>query len=117
VGKAPQTPKKRAQKKGVAVPKIIRKTLRFSVEEFAKIEQIIDEHKLTFSDFSRSAILKKKVNSKLRVDMIYQIQRVGNNLNQIAKVLNQKKSEISNIEIMRKLIDIENSIKEFSDDR
>jgi len=97
--------------------KEIRKTLRFSADEFTIIEQILDEHKLTFSDFARSAILKKKVHSKLRVDMIRQVQRVGNNLNQMVKLLHQKKGDISNIEVMKKLIDIEKSIKEFSDDR
>jgi len=97
--------------------KEIRKTLRFSADEFSIIEQILDEHKLTFSDFARSAILKKKVHTKLTVDMIFQIQKVGNNLNQIAKVINQKKSDIPNSEVLKKLIEIEKAIKEFSNDR
>jgi hypothetical protein len=64
------------------------------------------------------SILKKKVHTKLTADMIYQIQRIGNNLNQIAKSLNQKKdSDISNLEVLRKLIEIEKAIKEISNDR
>lgn len=97
--------------------KEIRKTLRFSADEFSIIEQILDEHKLTFSDFARSAILKKKVHTKLTVDMIFQIQKVGNNLNQIAKGINQKKGDIPNSEVLKKLIEIEKAIKEFSNDR
>lgn len=98
--------------------KEIRKTLRFSADEFSTIEQILDEHKLTFSDFARSAILKKKVHTKLTVDMVRQVQRVGNNLNQMVKLLHQKKDgDISNLVVMQKLIEIEKAIKEFSNDR
>ena len=96
--------------------KEVRKTLRFSADEYELIEQKISEHKLTFSEFARSAILRNQIKSKLTVDLVHQISRVGNNLNQIAKSLN-KKQDISNIEIMRKLIEIKNKINEFTDDR
>ena len=76
--------------------KEIRKTLRFSEQEFSEIEQKISEHNLTFSEFARASILKKKIHTKLTVDMIFQVQKVGNNLNQIAKSLNHK-SDISNL--------------------
>jgi hypothetical protein len=100
--------------------KEVRKTLRFSADEYKQIEKNLDEHKLTFSDFARSAILKKKVHTKLTADMIYQVQRVGNNLNQIVKLMhtqNLKKDPIPNSEVIKKLIEIEKAIKEFSNDR
>lgn len=95
--------------------KEVRKTLRFSAAEYEQIDQKLAAHNLTFSEFARSAILRKQIKSKLTTDLIHQIQRVGNNLNQIAKALNQK-SDISNIEVMRKLIDIEKQIKEIGND-
>ena len=97
--------------------KEVRKTLRFSADEMAMIESKLSDHGLNFSDFARSAILKKQIRSRVTVDMVRQVQRVGNNLNQMVKMLHQGKGDISNLEVMRKLIEIQNQIKEFSDDR
>lgn len=96
--------------------KDIRKTLRFSETEWEEISQKIEEHNLTFSEFSRSAILQKKIKTKLTLDFIFQIQKIGNNLNQIAKNLNTKKDEIPNSEILKSLISIQNQIKSLTND-
>lgn len=95
--------------------KEVRKTLRFSEAEWEKIESKISEHNLNFSDFARSAILKKKVKTKLTHDLIFQLQKIGNNLNQIAKKLNQN-SDVPNSEVLRKMVDIQNEIRTISDD-
>jgi len=92
------------------LPKTIRKTIRFSDEEFAEIEQKINEHNISFSEFARSAILRKKIKTKLTTDYIFQLQKIGNNLNQIAKNLN-KKTDIPNSEILKVLIEIKNGIE------
>lgn len=68
--------------------KEIRKTIRFSDDEFAKIEQMMSEHNLTFAEFARGAILRKKIKTNLTKDLLFEINRVGNNLNQIAKKVN-----------------------------
>lgn len=91
--------------------KQIRKTIRFSEDEFAQIEAKLKEHNLSFSEFSRGAILRKKIKTKLTLDYIYQLQKIGNNLNQVAKGLNSQKSDIPNSEILRKLVDIEKLIE------
>jgi len=91
--------------------KEIRKTIRFSADEFAKIEAKLYEHNLTFSEFARSAILNKKVKTKLTQSYIFQLQKIGNNLNQIAKKLNSKNLDIPNSEILKTLIEIQNDIK------
>jgi len=91
--------------------KQIRKTIRFSEDEFTQIEDKLKEHNLSFSEFSRSAILRKKIKTKLTLDYIFQLQKIGNNLNQIAKGLNSQKSDIPNSEILRKLVDIEKLIE------
>jgi len=91
--------------------KDIRKTIRFSEDEFSKVEEKLNEHNLTFAEFARGAILNKKVKTKLTQSYIFQLQKIGNNLNQIAKNLNSKKSDIPNSEILKTLIEIQNDIK------
>jgi len=94
----------------------IRKTLRFSNDEFSQIEEKLSEHNFTFSEFARSAILNKKIHTKLTTDMIFQTQKIGINLNQIAKALNSKKSDIPNSEILKALVKIQNQIQELKND-
>jgi hypothetical protein len=91
--------------------KNIRKTIRFSADEFSQIEEKLNEHNLSFAEFARGAILRKKIKTKLTTDYIFQLQKIGNNLNQIAKNLNSKKSDIPNSEILKVLIEIQNDIK------
>jgi len=94
------------------LPKTIRKTIRFSADEFSQIEQKLNEHNISFSEFARSAILNKKVKTKLTIDYIYHLQKIGNNLNQVAKNLNSK-TDIPNSEILKVLIEIQDDIKIF----
>ena len=91
--------------------KTVRKTIRFAPEEWEQIKVKLVEHNLTFAEFARSAILNKKVKTKLTKDYIYQLQKIGNNLNQIAKNLNSKKSDIPNSEILKVLLEIKNGIE------
>ena len=44
--------------------KFVRKTLRFTPDEFAKIEEQREKTNLDFTSFCKSAILKKKVKTK-----------------------------------------------------
>jgi len=92
--------------------KEIRKTIRFSDEEYSKIEELMSEHNLTFAEFARGAILRKKIKTNLSKDMIFEVNKVGNNLNQIAKKVNQD-SDRKNL--LLKLIEIQNELKKISD--
>jgi hypothetical protein len=103
----------RARAKGAFfMAKEIRKTIRFSDDEYEKIEMIMSEHNLTFAEFARGAILRKKIKTNLSKDMIFQVNKVGNNLNQIAKKVNQD-SDRKNL--LLKLIEIQNELKKISD--
>ncbi len=93
------------------MPKNIRKTIRFSADEFAEVEAKLNEHNLTFAEFGRSAILNKQVKTKLTLDYIYHLQKIGNNLNQIAKNLNSKKGDVPNSDILKTLLEIQDDIK------
>jgi len=88
-----------------SVPKEIRKTIRFTDDEIVAIENICHDVGVNFSQYCRSAILGKPIKSRFDISMISQVQKVGNNLNQIAKKLNGG-GKIDEL-ILRKLIDIE----------
>lgn len=90
------------------MPKNIRKTLRFSRDEFATIQKNLELANINFSDFARSAILKKKIKLPIEKELIYEINKIGNNLNQIAKAVNQKEK----ISVLTQLIKIEKALKE-----
>lgn len=87
--------------------KDIRKTLRFSKEEFDKIQLELEKSNISFSDFARSAILKKKIKLPIEKELIYQISKIGNNLNQIARAVNSK----DRVAVLTQLVEIEKQLK------
>lgn len=88
--------------------KDIRKTLRFSKEEFDKIQLELDKSNISFSDFARSAILKKKIILPIEKDLLYELNRIGNNMNQIARAINSNEK----IEVLKMLVNIQNKLSE-----
>lgn len=89
------------------MPKNIRKTLRFSENEFAMIQQKLDLANITFSDFARSAILKKQIKLPIEKELIYELNKIGNNLNQIARAVNKNEK----ISVLTELVEIEKALK------
>ena len=74
-----------------------------------------------------SEFIRKSVNSKIEnapaprtkkvykvADhrLLYELNKIGNNLNQIAKSLNSKKDDISNVAILRELVSLEKKLSE-----
>lgn len=92
--------------------KEIRKTIRFSEDEYSKIQELMSEHKLTFAEFARASILKKKIKTNLTKDLLFEINRVGNNLNQIAKKVN---SGTDRKNLLIELLSIKNQMQEIKD--
>lgn len=89
--------------------KDIRKTIRFSKSEFEQIQSNLDLSQITFSDFARSAILRKKIKLPVEKKLLFELNKIGTNLNQIAKAVNSRKDKI---QILTELVEIEKSIKE-----
>ena len=91
--------------------KFIRKSLRFTPLEFEKIEEQRIKTNLDFTSFCKSAILKKKVKTKeeenFNRDLIYQVNKIGINLNQIARAVNQKDRDA----VLTELVEIEKQLK------
>ena len=88
--------------------KDIRKTSRFSESEFAEIQQKLDYANITFSDFARSAIFKKKIKLPIEKELLYELNKIGNNLNQIARSVNTD----NKVQILSKLVQIESLLKD-----
>ena len=92
--------------------KFIKKTIRFTPDEFEKVEIERAKTNLDFTNFCKSAILKKKVKTKdeenFNRDLIYQVNKIGINLNQIARAVNQK----DKVAVLTELVEIEKQLRE-----
>jgi hypothetical protein len=91
--------------------KFIRKTIRFTEIEWQEIEEQIKKSEITFTEFARSAILRKKIKLPIEKELIYELNKIGNNLNQIAKAVNQRDDKI---QILTELVEIERALKDAS---
>jgi hypothetical protein len=89
------------------MPKEIRKTIRFSKSEYDLIELEFNKSNVSFSEFARNSILRKKISSKHDNESIYQLSKIGNNLNQIARAVNKKEK----ILVLTQLVEIEKHLK------
>ena len=92
--------------------KFIKKTIRFTPDEFEKVEIERAKTNLDFTNFCKSAILKKRVKTKdeenFNRDLIYQVNKIGINLNQIARAVNQK----DRVAILTELVEIGKQLRE-----
>ena len=69
------------------IERTITKSLRFSLAEYESINLELEKTNLSFSSFTRNLLLKKKINSKTGDKLVQEINRLGNNLNQIARAV------------------------------
>ena len=93
--------------------------LRLTLSEFEQLEEIALSKKITKSELILNLVFDKKVSKQVSRDLVKVIQsqnKIGNNLNQIARVLNTAKLEnVLNIVDCKNLIDkleiIENQLE------
>lgn len=90
------------------IERTITKSLRFSLAEYESINLELEKTNLSFSSFTRNLLLKKKINSKIDDLLLKEINKIGNNLNQIARAVNKQER----INVLSELVKIEQSIKE-----
>jgi hypothetical protein len=88
----------------------IKKSIRLSEDENKQINSLIENHNISFSDFARSKILNQKIKTNLSKDLIYEVRKIGTNLNQIAHHVNQSKSV--DFQVLEKLVSIEKQLEE-----
>jgi hypothetical protein len=92
------------------VSKTIKKSLRLTEKENLQLEENLQKHNLKFSEFARAKILNQKIKSKITNDLIYEVSKIGNNLNQIAKYVNTQKA--LDFRVLEKLVSIEKKLEE-----
>jgi predicted nuclease of predicted toxin-antitoxin system len=91
--------------------KKIHKCLRFTDDEYQEILVELEKTNFSFSEYARNRILKrKKIECQVDKDMLIQIIRIGNNLNQIAK--SQNSNNYLSILILEELQKIEKQLEE-----
>jgi hypothetical protein len=88
--------------------KELKKTIRFSKNELEKIQEKLNLLNVNFSQFSRAAILQHNIQLPINRELLYEINKIGNNINQIAKAVNGKQK----VDVLKQLLVIENQIKE-----
>lgn len=96
--------------------------VNFKIEDFAELELLAETSELTkaeyirkkLGDFSidKTRVPRGKIIPQQKVDpmLLYEVAKIGNNLNQIAKHCNQKKKV--DIEVLTSLVALEKNIKE-----
>lgn len=78
--------------------KAITKRLRLSQDEWNIIQAKMQENDLNFSQFALEAMLNKRITKQnIKKELILELARIGNNLNQIAKQLNTKKGGMDRV--------------------
>ncbi len=91
-----------------------RVTIRFTDDEYNQLKAKADELDISLSTYIRKKTLgnRERISTKCDKKLLYEINRIGNNLNQIAKHCNINKSVDklvlkSLVEIEKKLNDLE----------
>ncbi len=97
-GRTPLNPQRKI-KENALITKPITKRLRLSEKEWEIIQFEMQKSHLNFSQFALTSMLKtqpkfsaKKARALANKDLIIELAKWGNNLNQIAKHLNTQKS-------------------------
>ena len=87
--------------------RFIRKSLRFSPDEYAKVETQLTTLGVNFTNFAKNAIIHHQITIPIQMDLIYELNRIGNNINQIAKSVNSGEK----IPVLTQLVEIEKQLQ------
>jgi len=101
--------------------KTVRKTVRFSPEEAEKLELIAKSKGITVSELIRASVFKLNIPNRITPEklakrdklfrkFLYETNKIGVNINQIARYCN-KYREVDAL-VLEKLIEIEKDLKE-----
>jgi hypothetical protein len=112
---------KTAEKK--QVKKVKKITIRLNKEEHEILKKLVEKEGLTINDFIRSKILSFKPKRKVKENcdekkrLLYEIHKIGVNLNQIAKLSNWfLKVDMPVEEVLKYLEKIADSLEEIDKD-
>lgn len=87
-----------------------RVTIRFSDDEYELLKQKADDFDITLSNYIRKKALgnRERITNKCTKELLYHINRIGNNLNQIAKQCNINQS-VDKL-VLKELVEIERQL-------
>ena len=111
-GDTPLTPPLAIGEKGTKMKKEKRVTIRFTEDEYKQLKAKADELDISLSTYIRKKALgnKERISSKCNKELLYEINRIGNNLNQIAKHCNINK--LVDKLVLKSLVEIEKKLNE-----
>ena len=75
-----------------SITKTIIKKLRLTYAEWSAIEKKLKETGMTFSKFALSSMLSRRIRLPIERELLTELSKQGNNLNQIAAKLNSGES-------------------------
>ena len=75
-----------------SVTKNIIKKLRLTDAEWSAIEKKLKETGMTFSKFALSSMLSRRIRLPIEMELLTELSKQGNNLNQVAARLNRGES-------------------------
>ena len=90
--------------------KLVRKTIRFTKSDYEEIMKQTVKANVTFTEFVRIATTTKKITLPIEKMALYELNKIGVNLNQIARAINRKED----INIALKLEQIQDQISNIS---
>lgn len=91
--------------------KNIKKTVRFSEEEFRLIEMKLKENNLDFASLVREALLKQKIKFPLEKEILFELNNININLEALAKKIYTSKFDDKK-QLLLILHDIETKLNE-----
>ena len=89
-----------------------RVTIRFTEDEYNKLKTKADELGISLSTYIRKKALgnRERISSKCNKELLYEMNRIGNNLNQIARHCNITKT-IDKL-VLQSLVEIEKKLND-----
>jgi len=83
--------------------KTIKKSLRFTIHEYQKIDEQLKKSNLTFSDFARGILLKEKIRLPIEIELIHELNLIQIQLDELLRNL----PEQDRLKILSLLVSIE----------
>lgn len=93
--------------------KFIKKSIRFTSDELTKVEKQRLKTSLDFTNYCKSVVMRRKIVTKIEKSLVYEINKIGTNLNQLARDTKNKKESIL---ILKELVKIEQYLKSLLND-
>ncbi len=76
----------------------LKRTVRMSKKDMEIVKAKMQEYNMSFSTLSRNLLLGLEPLSKIEVDFLTELRKIGTNINQIAKIVNSGNGDIIDIQ-------------------